>query len=235
MANAGRVSAFDRDEQRAASMGRLLDSAHATCAEAAAADFLTIEPTEPRWRDVEGLLLDPSCSGSGTTFFQVGDGHAEPERFARSQLELLLHAMRFPGLRTIVYSTCSTSEEENEGVVAQALQERPDWRLRRQVLAGWPRRGLPTRGLQPEDAAATLRFCASRDLCLGFFIACFEPVPINQKHAQTLGAPVAKSSGEPTVAAATGGSAKSKPCERTSSKQGDKKGRRKRLKTEGRS
>ena len=75
---------------------------------------------------------------------------------------------------TLVHSTCSTSEDENEGVVAQALALRPEWKLRSPTLPGWPHRGIATRGLGAEDAAATARFCAERDLCLGFFIACFE-------------------------------------------------------------
>ena len=65
---------------------------------------------------------------------------------------------------------------ENENVVAQALKTRPDWRLRH-VLPEWPRRGKPAYGLGEDDAQATVRFCPVLDLCLGFFIACFEPSP----------------------------------------------------------
>lgn len=174
MADEGRVSAFDREPGRAAAMREFLASAHATCATTHAADFLSVDPHDAHWADVEGVLLDPSCSGSGTTFFRQ-DG--EPAIFAHAQLELLLHAMRFPAVVSIVYSTCSTSEEENEGVVAAALAARPDWMLRRPLLPGWPRRGLAVCGLAPREAAATVRFCSKHDLCLGFFIACFEPRP----------------------------------------------------------
>ncbi|KAL3912797.1 MAG: hypothetical protein SGPRY_008214 [Prymnesium sp.] len=174
MNNQGSLAAFDRDPTRAGCMATFLLSAGATCASAEACDFLQVDPKEPRWSAVEAILLDPSCSGSGTTFFKKRE---ESAAFAPSQLRLLLHAMRFPGVATLVYSTCSTSEEENERVVAQALANRSDWRLRRQVLPQWGRRGRAVGGLSEEDATCTLRFCSEEDLCLGFFIACFEPVP----------------------------------------------------------
>jgi 25S rRNA (cytosine2278-C5)-methyltransferase len=37
------------------------------------------------------------------------------------QESALLHALRFPALQRVVYSTCSLHERENEGVVAAVL------------------------------------------------------------------------------------------------------------------
>ena len=42
------------------------------------------------------------------------------------------------------------------------------------TIQAWPRRGLPHVGLSEQDAAMCIRCCPRRDLCLGFFVACFE-------------------------------------------------------------
>lgn len=73
------------------------------------------------------VLLDAPCSGSGT----LSAGTSERARFspellaraAKTQGELLEKAMRLarPGA-TVVYSTCSVLEEENERVVRRALE-----------------------------------------------------------------------------------------------------------------
>jgi putative methyltransferase len=38
------------------------------------------------------------------------------------QRKLLVHAMKFPGVKRIVYSTCSINSSENEDVIAAALE-----------------------------------------------------------------------------------------------------------------
>ncbi len=43
------------------------------------------------------------------------------ESLARFQEAALRHALRFPGLQRLVYSTCSLHARENEGVVAAVL------------------------------------------------------------------------------------------------------------------
>jgi putative methyltransferase len=66
------------------------------------------------------------------------------------QLELLLHAFKFPGARKITYSTCSVHAEENELVVKKALEspiaKERGWRIlkREDQIRGmmeWPVRG----------------------------------------------------------------------------------------------
>ncbi|KAG0646866.1 rRNA m(5)C methyltransferase 1 [Hyphodiscus hymeniophilus] len=66
------------------------------------------------------------------------------------QLELLLHAFRFPAARKITYSTCSIHAEENESVVRKALESTVakdrGWRILRREdqirgLRDWPVRG----------------------------------------------------------------------------------------------
>ena len=90
---------------------------------------------------VEYIVLDPSCSGSGKNVYQQFSYHffiivshagfilgmvqrdgnlvASKERLEKLsalQNRLLQHAMTFPNVKKIAYSTCSTSEVENENV-----------------------------------------------------------------------------------------------------------------------
>jgi len=52
----------------------------------------------------------------------ISDAAALAELTA-NQRQLILHAMRFPALVALCYSTCSVYEEENEEVVAAVLAE----------------------------------------------------------------------------------------------------------------
>ena len=92
-------------------------------------DFLQADPV--KHERVTHILLDPSCSGSGmTNRIKFGDATQELEKDARRlwQLEalqrrMLMHAMTFPNVERIVYSTCSIHQEENEQVVRYALDK----------------------------------------------------------------------------------------------------------------
>lgn len=46
-------------------MATLLARAGVSCCEIAEKDFLTVSPSEQRYGQVQYILLDPSCSGSG--------------------------------------------------------------------------------------------------------------------------------------------------------------------------
>lgn len=65
MKNKGRLFAFDLDGKRLATMSTLLLRAGVTCQQLANQDFLKVDPDNPQYKDVEYILLDPSCSGSG--------------------------------------------------------------------------------------------------------------------------------------------------------------------------
>jgi len=67
------------------------------------------------------------------------------ERLASFQQAMIAHAIKFPSVQKIVYSTCSIHAAENERVVRAALEAAGnEWMLapRSQVLPTWPRRGL---------------------------------------------------------------------------------------------
>jgi len=59
----------------------------------------------------------------------------DPERAQRRlanlaafQLRCLNHALRFPRLQRLAYSTCSIHTQENEEVIAACLQQNPGFR-----------------------------------------------------------------------------------------------------------
>nr|KAF6490435.1 NOP2/Sun RNA methyltransferase 5 [Molossus molossus] len=63
--NQGKIFAFDLDAKRLASMATLLARAGVSCCQLAEEDFLAVSPSDQRYRQVQYILLDPSCSGSG--------------------------------------------------------------------------------------------------------------------------------------------------------------------------
>lgn len=65
MKNKGKLFAFDLDAKRLSTMSTLLLRAGITCQQLAHQDFLKVDPENPQYKDVEYMLLDPSCSGSG--------------------------------------------------------------------------------------------------------------------------------------------------------------------------
>lgn len=60
-----KLFAFDLDTKRFSTMSTLLLRAGVTCHHLANEDFLKVDPLSPAYKDVEHILLDPSCSGSG--------------------------------------------------------------------------------------------------------------------------------------------------------------------------
>lgn len=119
-------------------------------------DFLKADPSDPQFVNVRAIMLDPSCSGSGIVnspdrWMEDGDSNKDSKRIwslSNFQLVALKHAMSFPIVDRIVYSTCSVHDEENEVVVSKALSEvekfddENDWELMAPVcLEHWPRRG----------------------------------------------------------------------------------------------
>ena len=176
-------------------------------------DFLQTSPTDPQFKNLTAILLDPSCSGSGIINSpdrqqcsgktkNKQDQEQRIQSLSRFQLTCLKHAMSFPQVDRIVYSTCSIHNEENEGVVAAALgitpnskkiiindendnshekfekkldNENGEWELISPVsLAQWIRRGIPVYGLSDQQSKCLIRCNAEDDETNGFFVACFQ-------------------------------------------------------------
>ncbi|KAM4562107.1 28S rRNA (cytosine-C(5))-methyltransferase [Odontesthes bonariensis] len=172
MKNKGKLFAFDLDAKRLATMSTLLLRAGITCQQLANQDFLKVDPDSPLYKDVEYILLDPSCSGSGmvclrdnTSADQEKD-QARLASLASFQLRCLNHGLRFPRLKRLIYSTCSIHRQENEEVVTACLTQNPGFRLV-PLLPQWTERGL-------EPLSECLRASATKTRTHGFFVALLE-------------------------------------------------------------
>ena len=181
------VVACDRNQQRFKMMNQRLIPLIPTTAhvqlESKLVDFLTLEPND--YPNIRGILLDPSCSGSGmlqTIQMDNNNNNSNNKNDAQRiqtlsnfQVTALRHAMSFPNVTTLVYSTCSIHDEENEHVVRQALEYySTEWALCAPLaLQGWKRRGHVVDGLTQEQANCLIR-AQLEDDTNGFFVAYFE-------------------------------------------------------------
>ncbi|XP_020641827.3 28S rRNA (cytosine-C(5))-methyltransferase [Pogona vitticeps] len=175
MNNKGRIFAFDLDAKRLATMNTMLVRSGATCCELAHQDFLTTDPGDSKYSKVQYILLDPSCSGSGIVGRMPGEGEDSPsperlQALAGFQRKMLMHALKFPALSRLVYSTCSVHQEENEDVVRDVLEQQGRAFRLVEALPSWPHRGLAAF----DEAKCCLRASPKETLTNGFFVAVFE-------------------------------------------------------------
>ncbi|XP_058086860.1 25S rRNA (cytosine-C(5))-methyltransferase NSUN5 isoform X2 [Magnolia sinica] len=143
-------------------------------------DFLNINIQDSLYSKVRAILLDPSCSGSGMAAerldhllpsYTAGES-ADMQRvkkLAAFQKRALEHALSFPAVERVVYSTCSIHQEENEDVVKSVLPLAAALNFQLATpFPQWPRRGLPVF----EGSEHLLRMDLAEDM-EGFFIALF--------------------------------------------------------------
>eukprot|EP00890_Picochlorum_soloecismus_P000354 jgi/Picsp_1/1319/NSC_04800-R1_protein len=184
----GAVIAFDRDKNR---LNRLeLNIKNQTASDiitAKCCDFLQEDPAAHK--DVDAILLDPSCSGSGTRISRMdyllpSDGNLEKhdpsyvddriQQLSEFQKSALCHAFSFPRVKRIVYSTCSIYDAENEGVVASVLDKARDAGfVLEPAMPKWHRRGNAT-SISEDEAEKVLRVDPLEDGTDGFFVALFK-------------------------------------------------------------
>jgi 16S rRNA (cytosine967-C5)-methyltransferase len=170
MEGRGEIVAVERNARRAHKLERTAKRLGAENIRVEIAD--AAEPREDG--PFDRVLVDPPCSGLGTL-------QARPDRrwraeaastteMSQSQSRILgvgADALRPGGV--LVYSTCTVSPIENERLIADFLDSRPDFALD-DLTAEWPEFALtgPALGGAPSGMLLTL---PHRDDTAGFFIA----------------------------------------------------------------
>ena len=174
MNNTGTLFAIERDGKRFKRLKSNVKKHGAKNISPICTDFLKLSPSDPQFKNVSHILVDPSCSGSGMVTealvnnFKCKDTE-KVKQLSDLQKSLLRHALSFPRATRVVYSTCSVYTEENESVVKEILDSNSnEWELAR-VIPDWTRRG-DTRVFEQADKCVR---CLPEDETNGFFLACF--------------------------------------------------------------
>ncbi|PVU88321.1 hypothetical protein BB561_005913 [Smittium simulii] len=222
MNNKGKIFAYDLDNNRLDTLIKQTNLAGCNCIEARCSSFLDIDPNSAESAKIDYILLDPSCSGSGivsrsndlvdsliSTYIQdrkfdyqievqtqiKPNSATRIKNLSNFQTRMLLHAMKFPNVKKITYSTCSVYHQENENVVENVLSSQTDFKLANQklVLQEWPKRGeqfkssdnlTPTEtspsvaksvlnNLNKDEQCSLVRSSTEEMYTNGFFVACF--------------------------------------------------------------
>ncbi|XP_024048146.1 probable 28S rRNA (cytosine-C(5))-methyltransferase isoform X2 [Citrus clementina] len=183
MKGKGKIVACELNKERVRRLKDTIKLSGAANIEVLHGDFLNLDPKDPAYSEVRAILLDPSCSGSGTAAERLdhllpshASGHtADPTEMERLnklsafQKKALRHALSFPGVERVVYSTCSIHQVENEDVIKSVLPIAMSFGF--QLATSFPQwncRGLPVF----EGSEHLLRTDPVEDK-EGFFIALF--------------------------------------------------------------
>lgn len=155
-----------------------------------------IADADKKFKNIQAIMLDPSCSGSGMTSNHTENSVSRNPFFCNDriktlsnfQFQALYHATTdFQHVDRVVYSTCSLYVQENEGVVQRLLASNSDWELcSPSCLESWHRRGLcrdeveestdsdSSLSLTRDQAKCLIRVHPDEDATNGFFVACFQ-------------------------------------------------------------
>jgi 16S rRNA (cytosine967-C5)-methyltransferase len=164
MEDRGEVVAVERHAGRAAALEHTAQRMGASCVRVRVAD--AAQPQEPGAYD--RVLVDPPCSDLGTLASRPDarwrKTAEQPGRLARTQGAILrAGAAALAPAGTLVYSTCTISPAENEGVISDFLADRPEFEaddLRQEAFV-WQHPSVPS----------YLQTLPHRDGTEGFFIA----------------------------------------------------------------
>ena len=171
------------DKSRFQLLETMMKKAGADLVEPKNVDFLKLSPTDANFRNVNFMVVDPTCSSSGLIHERLDQrlkwAYPTPTLLASEakkvlnlgifQTSIVSHAMSFPSLVRITYSTCSINNEENEDVVKKVLELHPEFELI-PALPSWPNRGLSI----IENGNYCIRCDPLKDGTHGFFVALFQ-------------------------------------------------------------
>ncbi|XP_020693830.1 probable 28S rRNA (cytosine-C(5))-methyltransferase [Dendrobium catenatum] len=184
MKGKGKIIACEINKKRLVHLDDTIRRSGAHNVEIIHCDFLDINASDRSFSKVRAILLDPSCSGSGTSAERLD--HLLPSystdhqdeaaangprvrKLAAFQKKALAHALSFPAVERVVYSTCSIHQTENEDVVESVLPLATSLGFELATpFPQWPLRGRPIF----DGAERLLRTDPSQDT-EGFFIALF--------------------------------------------------------------
>lgn len=124
MSNTGKIYAFERNEVRYNTLKEQVEKYGASNIETYHSDFLKVAPEK---YNVDYILLDPSCSGSGIHINYQKD-KSRINKLKNFQAMMLNHALKF-NPKAVVYSVCSIHKEEGEEVVKEALEKNPEYEV----------------------------------------------------------------------------------------------------------
>ncbi|XP_034249272.1 probable 28S rRNA (cytosine-C(5))-methyltransferase [Thrips palmi] len=174
--NSGTLYAIEKNRGRYSSLCKVVSNSGATCVKTILG--CSINSDGLSLPNVEYILVDPSCSGSGMAsrqdvFNELDDIPKERlEKLAGFQSHILRHAMtNFPNAKRIVYSTCSMCPEENEAVIQNVLSTTENFKpVSPDICLQWMQKGSTS--YKWGDFGFYAR--PEVNLTSGFFVAVFE-------------------------------------------------------------
>ncbi|KAI9291727.1 S-adenosyl-L-methionine-dependent methyltransferase [Neoconidiobolus thromboides FSU 785] len=185
MENQGKIIAYDLDNHRLQLLQKLTQRVGCKIIEPKNQSFLDLDPESKEFEKINSILLDPSCSGSGIVsrldFLVDTEENEEKEKekaerliaLSEFQTQMVEHALKFPNVNHVIYSTCSIHKEENEIVVNNILKNHSEeWELVH-ILPTWKNRGIKENDLSQEITNNVIRCNPKLDFTNGFFVALF--------------------------------------------------------------
>ncbi|XP_066321432.1 25S rRNA (cytosine-C(5))-methyltransferase NSUN5-like [Miscanthus floridulus] len=179
----GSIVACELNKERAKTLQHTVRRSGANNIQIVNGDFLEVDRNDPSYAEVRAILLDPSCSGSGMSTERLDyllPSHSRDNeddastssrvmKLSAFQKKALSHALSFPSVERVVYSTCSIHQAENEDVVNSVLPLATSLGFELATpFPQWHRRGLPV-----FQGSEHLLRTDPEDGLEGFFIALF--------------------------------------------------------------
>jgi len=179
----GSIIACELNKERAKTLQHTVRRSGANNIRIVNGDFLEVDRNDPSYAEVHAILLDPSCSGSGISTERLDyllPSHSRDSqddagtssrvmKLSAFQKKALSHALSFPSVERVVYSTCSIHQAENEDVINSVLPLATSLGFELATpFPQWHRRGLPV-----FQGSEHLLRTDPEDGLEGFFIALF--------------------------------------------------------------